>query len=90
MSVAQQHIVRGIFKELEESLNGCNPYVQQFKHAKELDIQEDFNILFHPEIVSSKQHPYVYNSPSHELCACAANVGCGKYTLLFFKSAKNF
>ena len=79
MSVAQQHIVRGIFEELEESLNGCNPYVQQFKYANELDIQEDFNISFHPEIVSSGQHPHVYNSPSHELCVCAANIGCGKY-----------
>jgi len=45
-----------LFFDIERALNAYNPFVKQFKLAKKMDIEDDMQIIFHPEIVSSGAH----------------------------------
>ena len=68
----ERDILRDLFVELQELINICNPYVQQFKVALDMDIGEHLDLVFHPEVPTGG-HARVYNAPSHELCVCATD-----------------
>ena len=60
-------------------LNAYNPFVNQFKLAKEMDIEDDMETIFHPEIVSLGAHEHDYNVPTHELYICSPNRCCNSF-----------
>ena len=74
-----------LFSNIQEALDGCNPFVKQFKLAKEMDIADDMEIVFHPEIVPTGGHERAYNAPTHELCICSPNTKCGKFPPLILR-----
>ena len=68
----ERQILRDLFVELQEWINECNPYVQQFKLALDMEVEEDMSLVFHPEVPTGC-HSRVYNAPSNELCVCATD-----------------
>ena len=68
----ERQILRDIFVELQEWINECNPYVQQFKLALDMEVEEYMSLVFHPEVPTGC-HSRVYNAPSNELCVCATD-----------------
>ena len=68
----ERQILRDIFVELQEWINECNPYVQQFRLALDMEVEEDMSLVFHPEVPTGC-HSRVYNAPSNELCVCATD-----------------
>ena len=68
----ERDILRDLFVELQELINICNPYVQQFKLALDMDVGEHLDLVFHPKVPTGG-HARVYNAPSHELCVCATD-----------------
>jgi len=75
---AKTNVKKFVF-DIERALNACNPFVKKFKLAKEIDIEDDMQIIFHPEIVPSGAHEHAYNAPTHELCICGPNTKCDKF-----------
>ena len=67
-----RQILRDLFIEHQEKITACNPYVQQFILAKDMDVEEELSLVFHPEVPTGC-HSRVYNAPTHELCVCAIN-----------------
>ena len=85
LSVQQKQTLKNLFFDIEKTLNACNPFVKQFKLAKEMDIEDDMQIIFHPEIVPSGAHERAYNAPTHELCICSPNTKCDKFPPLILR-----
>ena len=46
----EKQILRDIFVELQEWINECNPYVQQFKLALDMEGEGDMSLVFHPDV----------------------------------------
>ena len=59
----ERDILRDLFVELQEWINECNPYVQQFKLALDMEVEEDMNLVFHPEVPTGC-HSRVYTTQS--------------------------
>ena len=51
-------ILRNLFVELHERISWCNPYVQQFQLAKDIDVEEEMSLVFHLD-VSTGSHARV-------------------------------
>lgn len=69
---SERQILRDLFVDLQKWITDCNPYVQQFKLALDMDVEENLNLVFHPEVPTGC-HSRVYNAPTHELCVCATD-----------------
>ena len=84
MPQIERDILRDLFVELQELINICNPYVQQFKLALDMDVGEHLDLVFHPEVPTGG-HARVYNASSHNLCGCATDDIRGTYPPLVLK-----
>ena len=69
---SEQAILKNLFREIEEKIKSCNPYVQQFIMAKDQDVPPEKKLIFHPEVPTGS-HVRTYNAPTHELTVCATD-----------------
>ena len=72
MSKNDKQILRDLFVDLYERISWYNPYVQQFLLAKDIDVEEEMSLVFHPDVPAGI-HARVYNDPNHELCVCVTD-----------------
>ena len=86
---AERDLLRELFIVLQEKITACNPYVQQFKLAKDIDVEEELSLMFHPE-VQTGGHARVYNAPSHELCVCAVNENTLPYPPIILRRSTTY
>ena len=84
MSQNDRQILRDLFVELHEKISWCNPYVQQFQLAKDIDVEEEQSLVFHPDVPTGS-HERVYNAPTHELCVCVTDDIDTKYPPLILR-----
>ena len=69
---SEKAILKKLFREIEEKIKSCNPYVQQFIMAKDQDVPPEKKLIFHPEVPTGS-HVRTYNAPTHELTVCATD-----------------
>ena len=86
---AERDLLRELFIVLQEKITACNPYVQQFKLAKDIDVEEELSLMFHPE-VQTGGHARVYNAPSHELCVCAVKENTLPYPPIILRRSTTY
>ena len=84
VSQNDRQILRDLFVELHERISWCNPYVQQFQLAKDIDVEEEMSLVFHPDVPTGS-HARVYNAPTHELCVCVTDDINTKYPPLILR-----
>ena len=84
MSQNDRQILRNLFVELHERILWCNPYVQQFQLAKDIDVKEEMILVFHPDVPTGS-HARVYNAPTHELCVFVTDDINTKYPPLILR-----
>ena len=70
--IPEQEILKKLFKDIEEKIRCCNPYVQQFIMAKDKEVPPGKKLIFHPEVPTGN-HVRTYNAPTHELTVCATD-----------------